>query len=181
MDEQHFLVEVIARQRNYYKVQATDPQTAERIAGERWRRGESSDIGGVDKSSVVAIEAKATQEPLQAEQDEELLIRFIRERERLLTRLGGRVSDPSLSDAISAQQAATDLGWFRSIRPGESTVDTLRAAYALERLCNGGELVSFERARVRNGERAPTRLYCTPQYLERLSSPLTSRLAAQGR
>ena len=172
MEEKKYLVEVVCRQRTLYEVDAADGHGAEKAAVERWQQGEPSDLTGFDWCELHAARAMEAPDDVRRQQDDELLLRFIRERERLLTRLGGKFLNPTMNDAISAQQAAADLGWFRASSSAESTVDTIRAAQALERLCQSRKLVCFERDRVRTGERGTIRLYCTPEYLERLTAAL---------
>lgn len=176
MEDKKYLVEVVCRQRALYEVEAADAETAEEIAVERWQDGDPSDVTGFDWCELEATRATDAPDLERCRQDDEVLLRFIRERERLLTRLGGKYLNPTMNDAISAQQAAEDLGWFRSSLTSENTVDTVRAATALERLCAARKLVCFERDRVRTGERGSIPLYCTPEYLERLSAALNKGL-----
>lgn len=172
MEEKKYLVEVVCRQRALYEVEAADGHSAEKAAVERWQQGDASDVTGFDWCELQTARAMEAPDEVRRQQDDELLLRFIRERERLLTRLGGKFLNPTMNDAISAQQAAADLGWFRASASAESSVDSIRAAQALDRLCAARKLVCFERDRVRNGERGTIRLYCTPEYLERLSTAL---------
>ena len=168
MRTREYQVEVTCRQRAYYRVAAEDADEAERIAAQRWHRGERSDLKGVEWCELESVRAEDHLDEVHRGQDDQLLLRFIREREALLVRLGHSLLEPSVNDAISADQAASDLGW---VRAGDSApgADTLRAALSLERLCDDRALVSFERERFRSGERGEIRLYCTPEYLERLS------------
>jgi hypothetical protein len=177
MDSKEFQVEVVCRQRAFYNVSAPDAESAQRAAVERWQRGEASDLAGYDWCELESTEATEAPDASRREQDDELVLRFIRERERLLLRLGGNALDASLSDAISASQAATDLGW---VRPGVGGADTVRAVEALDRLCSRRRLVCFERDRVRAGERGQIHLYCTPDYLERLTASVGPMLRASG-
>lgn len=172
MTERMFQVEVVSRQRTVYQVDAVDVHEAERRAIERWQSGEPSDLVGFDSSRLESVNVSEAGDQVRQKQDEELVLRFIRERERLLSRLGGNLLTASTSDAISAAQAAADLGWHRP-GSGEGNVpDTVRAAAALERLCGRKQLVCFERDRIRAGERGSIRLYCTGEYLERLSEAM---------
>ncbi len=172
MTDRKFHVEVVARQRTVYLLDASDAQEAERLAFRRWQHGDPGDLVGFDSSHLErAFVAEAGDETRQA-QDEELVLRFIRERERLLARFGGNLLTAAGNDAISASQAAADLGWMRSARGDEQQVDSVRAAAALERLCARKALVCFERERIRTGERGAIRLYCTAEYLEALSDTL---------
>lgn len=173
MEPKEFQVEVISRQRTYYHISAEDAEGAQRIAAERWHRGEPSDLRGIEMSELESVRAAEQSEAAFMEQDDQLLLRFIREREKLLIKLGNNLLDPSVNDAISAAQASADLGWVKTVAAGAG-FDLQRAAMALERLCERKLLVCFERARFRAGERGEIRLYCTPEYLERLSEATLS-------
>ena len=102
--------------------------------------------------------------------DVEVVYRFLAERERLILHLGGDPFNPSANDAIAAAQVAADLGWIRPITDGMAVPDATRATVALERLCAARRVVCFSRPRMRGRERGEIRLYCTPEYLERLSA-----------
>ena len=167
-----FEVEVIYKQRALYQVRAADPVAAERIAAERWQRGEPSDTRGIEWSEMVSARGVDAPDQIRQAQDEELILRFVRERERLLLKLGGDAVTASINDSISASQIATDLGWERAVDGDGTATDVVRSAQALERLCARKKLVCFERTRVRSGERGEIRLYCTPEYLDGLSSSL---------
>ena len=173
MTERKFRVEVVARERTVYLLDAADAQEAEWLAIRRWQHGDSSDLVGLDSSQLEQTHVAEAGDETRRLQDEELVLRFIRERERLLARLGGNLLTASRSDAISAAQAASDLGWLQATRGDEpQQSDAVRAAAALERLCARNALVSFERERIRAGERGTIRLYCTAEYLEKLSKTL---------
>ena len=170
MESKKFLVEVVCRQRALYAVEAADAARAESAAIERWQAGERSDVVGFDWCELHAVRATEAADDVRQRQDDQLLLRFIRERERLLMRMGGKNLMPTMNDAISAQQAASDLGWFRTGPTGEHAADVIRTSQALERLCSAKQLICFERERVRSRERGTIRLYCTPEYLERLAA-----------
>jgi hypothetical protein len=170
-----FEVEVEFRNRLLYRVEAPDQQEAEKAATDRWRRGDPSDCRGFDWAELDLVAARVTPERSRQAQDEELALRFVRERERLITRIGGGLLDPTFNDAISAGQLAADLGWLRPGRAGSQMPDIARGAQTLERLCQKRRLVCFERARVRSGERGSVRLYSTPEHLERLSATIEGR------
>jgi hypothetical protein len=172
--DREFEVDVICRQRFLYRVRAPDAVTAERVASRRWQNGDPSDTPGVDSCELTYARATEALDRVRQNQDDEVVLRFIREREDLLMRLGGASAIASANDAISAAQAAADLGWSRFDPSGTPTVDIARAAQSLERLCAKRRLVCFERSRVRSGERGEIRLYCTPDYLERLSVTIAS-------
>lgn len=173
MTERTFQVEVVSRQRAVYFVDAVDGQEAERLAARRWQSGDPGDLAGFESSRLEGVHVSDIGDEVRQAQDDELMLRFISERERLLARLGGgNLLTPAVNDAISASQAAADLGWFRPGRGEMNIPDAVRAAGALERLCAGKKLVCFERERIRAGERGAIRLYCTADYLERLSEAL---------
>jgi hypothetical protein len=167
-----YVVEVVFRQRAVYRVEAADRQTAERLGAERWREGDPSSAPGYDWCELEAVRAVEASEPERSEQDAELVLRFLKERERLILRLGGDLFHRSVNDAISASQVAADLGWSRPGPSSGSAPDILRATEALETLCRQRRVVCFERPRVRTGERGDIRLYCTPEYLQSLSDSL---------
>lgn len=170
MEPKEYEVEVVARQRAIYRVRAADRESAEDVASERWKRGEPSDIDGYDWSELESVRASEVADTSRLEEDAELALRFLRERERLILRLSGGVFDTGGNDAISAAQVASDLGWGRRGRNGAAYPDIGRAVQALEHLCATRQLVCFQRPRVRLGERGEIRLYCTPEYLERLTA-----------
>lgn len=172
MEAKEYDVEVVARQRAIYRVKAADRESAEDAASERWKRGEPSDVEGYDWSELESVGAAERPDPARRDEDAELVLRFLRERERLILRLSGGVFGAAGNDAISAVQVASDLGWGRRGRNGEAAPDVGRAVQALEHLCRTRQVVCFERPRVRLGERGEIRLYCTPEYLERLTSSM---------
>jgi hypothetical protein len=165
-------VEVVFRQRVVYQVEAADRQSAERVAAERWREGVPSAAPGYDWCELEGVRAVEASAPEGKEQDAELVLRFLKERERLILKLGGDLFHRSLNDAISASQVAADLGWSRPGVTSGSAPDILRSTEALELLCRQRRVVCFERPRVRSGERGDIRLYCTPEYLQSLSDSL---------
>ncbi len=167
MESREYDVEVAHRQRAIYRVSAADREEAERAAVERWQQGEPSAFPGLEWCELDSVHAREAYDPERGDQDAELVLRFLRERERLILRLGGGPHS-TRNDAISAAQVASDLGWNRRGTPGGP--DVVRATAALERLCELRRVVCFERPRVRVGERGEIRLYCTPEYLERLAS-----------
>ena len=170
-EDREYEVEVIYRQRAIYRLHAPDREQAEQQALDRWQAGAESDVAGYDWCELEAVRAAESPEPDRRRQDSELILRFLRERERLILRLGGDLFSPSMNDAISAAQVASDLGWMRA-GPSGALPDVPRATEALEWLCRHHRVVCFERPRVRAGERGEIRLYCTPEYLEQLSDDL---------
>jgi hypothetical protein len=173
MGAKEFKVDLVCHQRSVYLVRADDAAAAKRLALDRWQRVEPSDVAGFDSAEIQAVQVEEAADTLRQAQDDELILRFIREREKLLNRLGSEVSGTTPSnDAISAAQAARDLGWYGPEGVDVPVPDTIRAALALERLCTQRHLVCFERRRARQNERGEVRLYCTPEYLEHLTATI---------
>lgn len=177
MESKEYEVEVVHRQRTVYRVKAAGREEAERLAVEQWQQGEPSTVPGLDWNELQSVSAQEAPEPERIEQDAELVLRFLRERERLILRLGSTGGPATGNDAISAGQVASDLGWTR--RGGGEGPDLVRATAALERLCRLRKVICFERPRVRAGERGEIRLYCTPEYLEQLTDSTLDRVERQ--
>lgn len=172
MESKEYEVEVVYRHRAIYRVNAADRERAEEMAAERWKHGDPSDVPGFEWAELEEARAREAPGSDREAEDAEVVLRFLRERERLILRLGGGLFGPSNNDAISASQVASDLGWSRHGADGLATPDVGRATRALEHLCRTHRLVCFEKPRVRSGERGEIRLYCTPEYLEGLASSL---------
>lgn len=172
MSTKQYEVEVVHRQRVVYSVEAPDRETAERRAAVLWRQGREGSMPGCSSSELETVHAFAPTEPDQLAQDAELVLRYLQERERIIAHLAGDLYNPSLNDAISADQVAADLGWSHRGPGGALASDVLRATRALEILCRSRRVICFERQRVRANERGEIRLYCTPDYLERLSATI---------
>jgi hypothetical protein len=170
--ERDFEVEVVHRDRAVYRIRAVDREAAERIAANRWRAGDESDVPGYEWSELVSCTGQPAADPERGRQDVEVVFRFLNERERLIQQLGGNPFNPSANDAISAAQVAADLGWVKLVPASQASPDVARATAALEWLCAARRVVCFARPRMRGGERGEIRLYCTPEYLERLSADL---------
>lgn len=171
--EKDYEVEIVHRQRAVYRIRAKDREAAERIAARRWRDGDPSDVPGYDWAELVSSIGQTAADAERARQDVEVVYRFLSERERLIQQLGGDPFNPSANDAISASQVASDLGWSRPVPGSSPSPDVARATAALECLCAARRVVCFARPRKRGAERGEIRLYCTPEYLERLSADLT--------
>ena len=162
----------VQRQRAIYRVRAADRAGAEKLAAERWRNGDTSDVPGFNWAELVSCNGTPAPDAERERQDVEVVHRFLHERERLIQQLGGDPFNPSANDAISASQVAADLGWTYAAGGGALAPDVGRATAALGRLCSARRSVCFVRPRMRTGERGEIRLYCTPEYLERLSADL---------
>ncbi len=172
MESKSHRVELTCRQRSIYFVDAADSEAAKQLASERWRRGDPSDVAGFDWQELEWAAVTPVPDPISQAQDDEVVLRFVQERESLLLKLGSSLVGASVNDAISAAQTAPDLGWFRQ----DGAPDIVRAAEALERLCAKKQLVSFRRVRVRSNERGDILLYCTPRYLEQLASEVNEEV-----
>ena len=182
MEGREFHVELITRVRTVYAIRSGDVEGARRIALRRWSRGEASDMSsleGADLARVRVIESGASS--LDGA-DEAVLLRYLDDHEHFLGREAGDVwlSDGA-NDAISASQAALDLRWVIPESGDPPLVDTLRATLALERLSSAGRLVRFTRPMARAGERGEIHLYCTPEYLERMSESVPVPDVTRGR
>ncbi len=167
MEDKQFEVDVVYRVTVRYAVTAPDRETAERIAREMWQ-AEEDGVGGVEVCELEDVQVAELVDPEGCGRDCEEVLRFLRDRELVIERLDEDAFNPTVHDAVSAEEVARHLGWAGE--GGEH--DVARAVRALERLCSDHRVVCFSRPRVRRGERGEIRLYCTPQHLERLSGLL---------
>lgn len=176
MEQKRFEVEITFRQTVRYAVDAKDRKVAERIAVDRWRNGEEGGTLGIDCAEVIAV--AASERPTEDRQcrDCDAAFRYLRDRELVIEMLDTDAFNPTVHDAVSAEDVAIHVGWKRKDDP--SLADAARAARALDRLCSEHRVVCFTRPRVRASERGEVRLYCTPQHLERLSDLLMDEPAA---
>ena len=174
MEERRYEVEVVFRQAVRYVVSAPDRETAERLAQEQWRAGEAGTPGSNwgELEGVRVAEAPGEDE---CGEDCEQVLRFLRDRELVIETLDEDLFNPTVHDAVSAEDVARHLGWRRD----GGGPDLPRASRALERLCAQHRSVCFSRPRVRQGERGEIRLYCTPQHLERLSGLMVGEEAVE--
>lgn len=163
--EKQYEVDVVYRQRVRYLVSAPDREAAESLARERWREGEEGDAGG-ELAELVSVQVADAPGEEECGRDCDAVLRFLRDRELVIERLDEDAFNPTIHDAVSAEEVARHLGWLREDR----SFDVSRATRALERLCADHRVVALPRERVRRGERGEIRLYCTPQHLERLSA-----------
>lgn len=166
MAEKRYEVEVVYRQSVRYVVAAEDDEAAERAAAARWRAGDD----GVPESARCDLESvRAVEVPGDDRQaaDQEEAFRFLRDRELVIEHLDADAFNPTVHDAVSAEEVASRLGWEE---------DAQRSVRALEGLCQQRRVVCFSRPKVRHGERGEIRLFCTPQHLERLSALLVEEV-----
>jgi hypothetical protein len=175
MEQKRFEVEITFRQTVRYSVDAKDRKVAERMAVERWHAGEDGKTLGSDCCEVVAV--SAAEEPPESRQcrDCDAAFRYLRDRELVIELLDADAFNPTVHDAVSAEDVAVHVGWKRK---DDGAPDVPRAARALDRLCAEHRVVCFTRPRARAHERGEVRLYCTPQHLERLSALLMDETAA---
>jgi hypothetical protein len=175
MEQKRFEVEITFRQTVRYTVDAKDRKVAEQMAVDRWRDGDEGKTLGSDCCEVVAVLAAETPSEDRQCRDCDTAFRYLRDRELVIELLDDDAFNPTVHDAVSAEDVAIHVGWKRK---DDGTPDVARAARALDRLCNEHRVVCFTRPRVRARERGEVRLYCTPQHLERLSGLLMDETAA---
>ena len=168
MEQKRFEVEITFRQTVRYTVEAKDRKVAEKLAVERWRAGEEGAMLGNDFCEVTAVAAAEAPNEERQCRDCDTAFRYLRDRELVIETLDTDAFNPTVHDAVSAEDVAAHVGWKRKDDTG--TPDVARAARALDRLCTEHRVVCFTRPRVRASERGEVRLYCTPQHLERLSA-----------
>ena len=176
MEQKRFEVEITFRQTVRYAVDAKDRKVAERMAVDRWRAGEEGGTLGIDCAEVIAVAAAERATEDRQCRDCDAAFRYLRDRELVIEMLDTDAFNPTVHDAVSAEDVAVHVGWKRKDDP--SLPDAARAARALDRLCAEHRVVCFTRPRVRASERGEVRLYCTPQHLERLSAMLMDEPAA---
>lgn len=167
MEDKQFEVDVAYRVTVRYAVSAPDPETAERLALEMWQADEDG-VGGTEVCELEGVSVSTAVDQDSCGRDCDEVLRFLRDRELVIERLDEDAFNPTVHDAVSAEEVARHLGWAGE----EGEQGLARAVRTLERLCNQHRVVCFSRPRVRRGERGEIRLYCTPQHLERLSALL---------
>jgi len=168
MEDKQFEVDVVYRVTVRYAVTAADSETAERLALEMWQADEDG-VGGTEVCELEGVSVSSAVDQDGCGRDCDEVLRFLRDRELVIERLDEDAFNPTVHDAVSAEEVARHLGWTDA----EGAHDVARAVRTLERLCNEQHrVVCFSRPRVRRGERGEIRLYCTPQHLERLSGLL---------
>ncbi|HYJ80332.1 MAG TPA: hypothetical protein VEW03_12045 [Longimicrobiaceae bacterium] len=161
-------VEITFQQTVRFAVDAASPRTAEQAALEQWREGDEENAVGTECCTLVGVQAAQVPDEEGCARDADKALRYLRDRELVIETLDDDVFNPSVHDAVSAEDVAVHLGWRRRDR----LPDTARAARSLDHLCRTRRVVCFNRPRARAGERGDIRLYCTPQHLEKLSALL---------
>ncbi len=167
MEDKQFEIDVVYRVTVRFAVTAPDRETAERIALEMWQADEDG-VGGTEVCELEGVTVSEAVDQDGCGRDCGEVLRFLRDRELVIEQLDEDAFNPTVHDAVSAEEVARHLGWTDAA--GEH--DVTRAVRTLERLCDEHRVVCFSRPRVRRGERGEIRLYCTPQHLERLSGLL---------
>lgn len=170
MEQKRFEVEITFRQTLRYAVDASNRKVAEREAMERWKVGDGAAVIGSECCELVAVHTQPVPCDDRCEKDAHEAYRYLRDRELVIETLDDDQFNPTVHDAVSAEEVAIHLNWRRRGDGVEGQVDTPRAARALDRLCGERRVVCFTRSRMRLGEKGEIRLYCTPQHLQLLSS-----------
>ena len=170
MEQKRFEVEITFRQTLRYAVNATNRKLAEHEAMARWKVGDEAFVVGSDCCELIAISANPVPCDDRCSKDATEAYRYLRDRELVIEMLDEDAFNPTVHDAVSAEEVAIHLGWKRRGDGVDGHPDTPRAARALDRLCGERRVVCFTRERVRAGEKGDIRLYCTPQHLQLLSS-----------
>lgn len=166
-------VEITFQQTVRYAVDAATRKAAEDLALEQWRDGDEGNAVGSECCDLVGVTSSEVPNEEGCARDAEKAHRYLRDRELVIEMLDDDAFNPSIHDAVSAEDVAIHLGWRRKDR----LPDTARASRALDALCRCRRVVCFTRPRVRSGERGEIRLFCTPQHLEKLSNLLEPELA----
>jgi hypothetical protein len=174
MDQKPFEVEITFRQTLRYAVQATNRKVAEQQAMQRWKMGDEAYLVGSDCCEILEIRTDQIPCDDRCVKDAAEAYRYLRDRELVIETLDEDAFNPTVHDAVSAEEVALHVGWKRKANGNgnghDDAPDIPRAARALDRLCNERRVVCFTRNRVRAGEKGEIRLYCTPQHLAMLSS-----------
>ena len=168
MAQKRFEVEITFQQTVRYAVDAGSRKAAEALAMEQWKIGDEESAVGTECCTLVGVAAAEVSNEEGCAKDADKAFRYLRDRELVIETLSEDAFNPTIHDAVSAEEVAMHLGW----RKKDRMPDTPRAARALDHLCRTRRVVCFTRPRVRSGERGEIRLYCTPQHLEMLSALL---------
>jgi hypothetical protein len=169
-------VEITFQQTVRYAVDAATRKAAEDLALQQWREGDEENAVGSECCDLVGVASAEVPNEEGCARDAEKAFRYLRDRELVIEMLDDDAFNPSIHDAVSAEDVALHLGW----RKKDRSVDTPRAGRALDQLCRTRRVICFNRPRVRAGERGEIRLFCTPQHLEKLSALLEMEPAGAG-
>ena len=169
-------VEITFQQTVRYAVDASTRKAAEDLAMEQWRDGDEANAVGSECCDLVRLNVAEVSNEEGCQRDADKAFRYLRDRELVIETLDVDAFTPSIHDAVSAEDVALHVGW----RKRDRSVDTPRAARALDQLCKARRVVCFTRPRVRSHERGDIRLFCTPQHLEKLTALLEMEPAGAG-
>src|SRR5688572_42244 len=147
MDQKRFEVEITFRQTLRYAVDATNRKIAEREAMERWKVGDEAAVVGSECCELVEIRANPVPCDDRCVKDAAEAYRYLRDRELVIEMLDEDAFNPTVHDAVSAEEVALHLGWKRRGEGISGSTDTPRAARALDRLCAERRVVCFTRSR----------------------------------
>lgn len=170
MELKRFEVEITFRQTLRYAVDARDRRVAEREAMERWKLGDGASVIGSECCELVTVHTQPVPCDDRCMRDAQEAYRYLRDRELVIETLDEDQFNPTVHDAVSAEEVAIHFNWRRRGDGVEGQVDTPRAARALDRLCAEQRVVCFARNRVRLGEKGEIRLYSTHRHLALLAS-----------
>lgn len=170
MDDKRYEVEITFRQTLRFAVDAANRRVAENEAMNLWQSGGDGAVLGSECSELVEVHAQPVPCDDRCQKDADDAYRYLRDRELVIETLDADAFNPTVHDAVSAEEVALHLGWKRRGNGHDGETDIPRAARALDRLCGERRVVCFNRERMRLGERGEIRLYCTPQHLALLAS-----------
>jgi len=176
MAQKRFEIEITFKQTVRYAVDAPSRKAAEALALDQWKEGDEANAVGSECCSLVDVHSSEVPDGEGCSRDADKAYRYLRDREQVIEMLDDDAFNPTVHDAVSAEDVAIHLGWRRRDR----APDTPRAARALDHLCSARRVICFTRPRVRAGERGEIRLYCTPQHLELLTGMLAEEPAVAG-
>ena len=165
MEQKRFEVEITFRQTLRYAVDATNRKAAEQTALNRWRSGDEATVIGSNCCELQDVRAQPVPGNGRCEKDADDVYRYLRDRELVIETLDEDAFNPTVHDAVSAEEVAVHMDWFRHGDGVEGLPDIPRAARALDRLCGERRVVCFNRARVRADVRAGYSLFPIPYSL----------------
>jgi hypothetical protein len=180
MDQKRYEVEITFRQTLRFAVDAASRRGAEREAMDLWQAGDEEAVVGSECCELVEVRTQPIPCDDRCQKDAEDVYRYLRDRELVIETLDEDAFNPTIHDAVSAEEVAIHQGWKRRGDGVDGLPDTARAARALDRLCDERRVVCFTRERMRLGERGEIRLYCTPQHLALLSALVLEDVATAG-
>jgi hypothetical protein len=180
MDQKRYEVEITFRQTLRFAVDASNRRVAEREAMDLWQTGADDAMVGSECCELVEVRTEPVPCDERCGKEAEDAYRYLRDRELVIETLDPDAFNPTVHDAVSAEEVALHLGWKRRGNGSDGSPDIPRAARALDRLCDERRVVCFTRERMRLGEKGEIRLYCTPQHLALLSAIVMADEMAAG-